>query len=110
MRKNDVKMFALLAVAATVLLSTPASAFDPYGEMKSLLKSVGAGMALVLLAYYGINWITSETPEARAEVKNSIKWILIGLLVLSMACYLVCGILGYAAQTYYGITVSCICS
>lgn len=109
--KSNKREIAACIILALILASTLAAASyrSIMKEVKVLIKSVGAGMALVILAYHALNWIIADNPQARVEARNSIKWILIGLILLALTYYLVCGILGYAAQAYYGIDVSSYC-
>jgi len=104
-RKKTLWSLLALSLLSQMVFAEQTLYFDTMNEISSLLMNVGAGMALVLIGYQALHYITAESPRDRIEAKNSIKWIFIGIIILVLAYSLACGILGYSAKTYYGVNV-----
>jgi len=89
-------------VTAVVNLTTYTSNMN---ALFDTLLYVGAAFAIALIIVQAMHWMSSDSPEARAEAKKNIIYIFMGLLVLYLAAYLTCGVVGYGLS-HYEITCS----
>lgn len=91
------------AVVLLVLLFFPATVsavYESIDEANKAIRGVGAALAVLLFSIQGLKWVTSETPQDRAEAKKGIIYIIIGLLFLKLAFHLVCGLYGAAISNF----------
>jgi len=83
-------LFSLLFLAALA----SAQCVDPIAQatanqMRSTLTAMGYPLALIMAAYMGIKWITSEGPEETENARRGLIYIAIGILVLRSGVELV---------------------
>ena len=70
-----------------------------YGVVNAL--NIVAGLlAILMLTIQGVRWLMAESPQQRADIKQSIIYILLGLLVVMLAPRLVCVIYCKTIQSY----------
>jgi len=59
------------------------SGWGSFSDMQTTLKYIGGGLAMVLMVFEGIKWMTAESPEDREDAKRGIIYIIIGLVMLA---------------------------
>jgi len=52
------------------------------------------GIAILVVMYSGLRWMTSEDPEGRVRAKNMVLTAIIGLIIVFTALYLISAVLG----------------
>jgi len=76
----------LAAVVALILLSQAASAQAP--PWLRSLRAATFGLGWIMMALMGVRWIISDSPNERADVKKSMIYIVLGVLIVANACNL----------------------
>lgn len=89
----------LIATVAFLLFYSPmvyaTSCCDPSAvspelqEIVNELPKVAAALGALMLAILGVKWIMSENPQEREDAKKGIIYVIIGLLLVTMAGTLV---------------------
>ncbi|ODS42050.1 MAG: hypothetical protein MSIBF_01505 [Candidatus Altiarchaeales archaeon IMC4] len=54
-----------------------------------ILYAVAAGIAALMITFHGFRWLTADSPEARADAKRGIAFVILGLIVIAIAFTLV---------------------
>lgn len=68
-------------------------------EINSGLMVVAAALGTLMIAIMGVKWIMSENPQEREDAKKGVIYVIIGLLLVTMATTLVDEI--YCAHLVY---------
>lgn len=84
----------ILAIGLLLLLAKLASAgtipqMNKVVELNLGLKTVAAALGMLVIAYSGLRWVTAEGPQERDDAKKTIIYVIIGLIVVSLANELV---------------------
>lgn len=95
------KLVVILILAFNV--SAAGGGMDELNALNEGLVTVAAALGVLMISIQGLKWVTSETPQDRADAKKGIEYVLIGLLVVYLSGILVCGLYGVALAPY-GIT------
>ncbi len=95
----------LLLLLLITSLRVGASEMADLDELNTALVTVAAAMGVLMIAIQGLKWITSDSPQDRAEAKKGLIYILLGLLVVAIAAQIVCGLYGTViSDAGYGIS------
>lgn len=90
----------LLVLVLSLRVYAGGAGSDDLVELNNALVTVAAAMGVLMIAIQGLKWVTSDTPQDRAEAKKGLIYILLGLLVVALAGAIVCGLYGYVLSRY----------
>ncbi|MFH0859957.1 MAG: pilin [Candidatus Altiarchaeota archaeon] len=102
-----IRRYGRLLLVIPLALNASAGGTD-MAELNSLnegLVTVAAALGVLMISIQGLKWVTSDTPQDRADAKKGLEYILIGLLVVYLAGVIVCGLYGVALSAY---SISCV--
>lgn len=76
----------LLALAGCAAAGTTMPAFVAELEEVNIgLTTVASALGVLVITYAGIKWIMADNPQERDDAKKTIIYVIVGLLVVSMA-------------------------
>lgn len=94
------KILCTLVVLQYTVSFAQAAAMD---DLNTTLRNFAVALALMMFFFQALRWVMADSPQARAEAKKGIIYIILGLLVVYLAFHVVCGIYGYVLRNY-GVT------
>ncbi len=81
--------------------NTAAAENPELADLAAGLTTVAAALGTLMIAVQGLRWITSETPQDRADAKKGLTYILIGLLIVAITACLVEGLYCQIIKQYF---------
>ena len=78
--KKAISVFALSIISSSVAAQTWAVG----------LKQVGVTLGWFMMIIMGIRWIMADSANERSDAKKGMLYIVVGLLIISMLCNLLC--------------------
>jgi len=98
------KTAAGLALLASSILNAgaacPTAQTQELYDLSEALVMIAAALALALMAYQGLKWITADTPGDRSEAKKGMIYCILGLVVVAVAGFVVEGLYCQTICTY----------
>ncbi len=101
------KAKTLLAVLSIALLLAPVAfaqgeeceIINTVGKITNLVMAVGGGLAILALTLVGVMMFNASDPAQKDHLKERLKYIIIGLVIIIVAPMVVKYILGAAFRT-----------
>jgi len=91
MKKRTLAKLTLIALMAAFVSGDN---FEAMHEANTAIRWVGAALGVLMFAVQGLKWLSSDTPEGRADAKKGMIYVIVGLLFLRLAFGLTCGLYG----------------
>ncbi|MDD5112149.1 MAG: hypothetical protein PHG85_06360 [Candidatus Altiarchaeota archaeon] len=90
----------LAALIAVIVLSSGCTdlvaLFIDLGELEVALFNLATALGALMLAIHGLRWLTSDTPETRDDAKKAITYIIMALILATVANQIVNAMYGFA--------------
>lgn len=58
---------------------------DVIWDINTVLYGITAGVAILMITFYGVKWKVADSPEAREEAKQGILNVILGLAIVIIA-------------------------
>jgi hypothetical protein len=109
MNARKTAFILLMLPLLTQATPTPPPADKGRSEMQEVnlaFLQVVAALAVVMIAVNALRYVTSDNPQERADIKKSLTYVIIGLIIVYLARALVKGIYCYALYKAWGIATT----
>jgi len=112
MRTKCLLLFLFLNFLSTITASqtTPKDKLmerlKPLQNFADAIPIIAGVLAILMLSWYGLRWVTSTGPKDRAEIKRGGMYVIMGLIIILIAPILVCNIYCQTIRIY-DKTISC---
>jgi undecaprenyl pyrophosphate phosphatase UppP len=101
---NAITILFFVASLSSVAQVTTIKGRQELKDVNTAFLQVVAALAVLLIAVNALRYVTSDNPQERADIKKSLTYVILGLLITYLAGKLVEAVYCYSLEKVWGVT------